>query len=111
MDKLNHYRDIVENVLVNLTLVPYAYGDIHTETVFDRVHDHYLLVDVGWHDDRRIHGSIAHLDIINEKVWVQYDGTEHGIANDLVEAGIPKDDIVLGFRPQEIRQYTEFAIA
>ncbi|MBW4613697.1 MAG: XisI protein [Desmonostoc vinosum HA7617-LM4] len=35
---------------------------------------------------------------------------EEGVANDLVAAGIPKQQIVLGFRPPEQRKFTEFAI-
>jgi hypothetical protein len=44
-------------------------------------------------------------------VWVQRDGTEYGVTNDLVEAGIPKSDIVLGFHQPDVRQYTGFAVA
>jgi hypothetical protein len=29
----------------------------------------------------------------------------------LLEAGVPKEDIVLGFRPAEVREYTGFAAA
>ena len=39
--------------------------------------------------DDYVHGAIVHIDLIGDKVWIQYDGTE-GIAADLVEAGIPK---------------------
>ena len=111
MDTLDNYRKIIENTLSEYASVPYAYGDIRTEVVFDRANDHYLLVNVGWRNDRRIHGSIVHIDIINGKVWIQRDGTEHGMANDLVRAGIPKSEIVLGFRAPEVRQFTEFAVA
>jgi hypothetical protein len=38
-------------------------------------------------------------------------GTEEGIANDLVAAGIPKGHIILGFKAPEIRKYTEFAVS
>lgn len=38
------------------------------------------------------------------------DGTEYGIANELINAGIPKNQIVLAFQPADIRQYTEFAV-
>ncbi len=111
MDSVDTWRQVIETVLREYASVPYAYGDIRTKVVLDRFNDHYLLVNVGWRDDRRIHGSIVHIDIIDGKIWVQRDGTEHGIANDLVEAGIPKDEIVLGFRSPEIRQHTGFAVA
>jgi hypothetical protein len=52
-----------------------------------------------------------HIDIINHKLWIQHDGTEEGIALELVAAGIPKEQIVLGFRSLEARKHTEFAIS
>jgi hypothetical protein len=112
MDALETYRQIIETILKDYASVPYAYGDIKTEIVFDRVNDHYLLVNVGWRDrNQRVHGSLVHIDILNGKIWIQRDGTEQGIANELVKAGIPKEKIVLGFREPEIRKYTEFAEA
>jgi hypothetical protein len=54
---------------------------------------------------------LVHIDIINGKMWIQRDGTEDGIANELVRAGVPKDRIVLGFRSPAIRKHTEFAVA
>jgi len=111
MDTLDTYREIIENVLTEYTKIPYAYGDIQTEAVFDRKNDRYLLVNVGWDSGKRVHGSLIHIDLINGKVWIQRDGTEHGIAKELVGAGIPKDQIVLGFRPAEVRQYTDYAMA
>jgi hypothetical protein len=111
MDTLNTYRQIIEAILTEYTRIPYAYGDIQTEAVFDRANDRYLLVNVGWDNGRRIHGSLVHIDIINGKLWIQRDGTEHGIAKELVKAGIPRDHIVLAFRPAEIRQHTEYAVA
>ena len=79
--------------------------------MFDRVNDHYLLVNVGWDRGLRVYGSLVHIDIVDGKIWIQRDGIEEGIATDLENAGIPKDMIVLGFRPPEIRQYTEYAVA
>jgi hypothetical protein len=112
MDTLNKYREIIETILSEYTKIPYAYGDIRTEAVFDRSNDRYLLVNVGWDDNgNRVHGSLVHIDILNGNLWVQRDGTEHGITKELVEAGIPKNRIVLGFHSAEIRQHTEYAVA
>lgn len=65
---------------------------------------------VGWNDYQRIHGSLLHIDIKAGKIWIQYDGTEEGIANRLVELGVPKTDIVLAFHVPFRRQYTDFAV-
>lgn len=110
MVTLDQYREIIENVLSEYTKIPYAYGDIQTETVFDRKNDHYLLVNIGWESSRRIHGCLIHIDIIAGKIWIQRDGSEEGITKELLKAGIPKNDIVLGFQPAEVRPYTEYAI-
>jgi hypothetical protein len=111
MDTLDAYRQIIENILDEYTQIPYAFGEIQTEAVFDRARDRYLLMNVGWDSDQRVHGSLVHIDIIDGKIWIQRDGIEHGIAKELVKAGIPQDHIVLGFRSPAIRRYTEYAAA
>jgi hypothetical protein len=111
MDTHATYRQLIERLLSEYAQIPYAYGDIQRQTVFDRTGDHYLLMLVGREGVRRVHGCLIHVDIINGKIWIQRDGTEHGIAADLIEAGVPKDQIVLAFRSPEMRRYSEFAVA
>lgn len=41
---------------------------------------------------------------------VEPDGLEEGAAQELVEAGIPKEEIILGFFRPERRKLTEFAV-
>ena len=101
----------IETILTEYAQIPYAYGDIQTETVFDRTHDHYLLVNVGWDKGQRIHGTLVHIDIIGGKLWIQRYGTEHEIAKEFVRAGVPKDHIILGFRPMDVRRHTEYVVA
>jgi hypothetical protein len=45
------------------------------------------------------------------KVWLQHNGTDLRIAQDLVRAGIPREHIVLGFHHPSRRPDTEFAAA
>ncbi len=59
--------------------------------------EHYELIYAGWNGYYRIHGSVLYIDIRNE-IWVQYDGTEDGIAATLVQEGIPHNKIVLAFK-------------
>lgn len=108
---LNRYRQAIEKILEDYASVPYSYGDIKTEPVFDRERDRYLLVNVGWDEDTRVHGALVHVDVIDGKVWIQRDGTEDGIAEDLVRAGIPRDRIVLGFHAAYVRPHTDYAVA
>ena len=53
---------------------------------------------------------IIHVDIKDNKIWIQRDGTEIGIANELIAAGVPKEDIVLGFYAAYKREFTDFAV-
>lgn len=111
MEVLTEYRSILKSVLMTYTQIPYSHGEMVCQPIFDDEHDRYLLMTLGWDRNTRIHGSLVHLDIIDQKVWIQRDETEDGIARALVAAGIPKSSIVLGFKPADIRPYTEYAIA
>ena len=48
--------------------------------------DRYQVVHVGWSNKRRVYSCVLHLDIIDGKIWIQHDGTEGGIALELIEA-------------------------
>ena len=45
------------------------------------------------------------------KIWIEEDWTEEGVATYFLEHGVPNQDIVLGFQPPQMREYTEFAAA
>jgi hypothetical protein len=81
------------------------------QLIIDENRHHYLLLETGWHKNQRIYGSLIHLDIINNKIWMQQDGTEVGIANELINLGIPSQQIVLAFKSPERRKITNFAVA
>jgi hypothetical protein len=109
MDSVTEYRRIIRSLIEENAKIRPSIGDIEVETIFDEAKGHYELQYSGWDGSRRIHGSVLHLDLRGDKIWIQHDGTYHGIANDLVDAGVPKANIVLAFKPPEIRPFTGFA--
>ena len=111
MDKLNRYREIVKHIVQEYGSWFPQNSDIQTEVVINPDIDHYEVLRVGWEGERRVHHSSIHLDIINGKVWIQDDRTNRPVADALLEAGVPREDIVLGFHPPDVRQYTDFAAA
>lgn len=111
MDKVGQYRQAIEKIFNEYAAIPYTLGDLVCEAVFDRARDRYLLVTLGRDLGKRVHFAVAHIDIINGKLWIRCDNTEDGIATELVAAGVPKHDIVLGFKSEEYRRHTEFAVA
>ncbi len=108
---LTEYRNIIEKVLQDYANFLGGEPEVQIELVCDREGNRYLLVETGWQNDYRIYGNVLHLDIINGKVWIQHDGTEEGVANELIAAGIPKESIVLAFRHPQVREHTGFAVA
>lgn len=54
---------------------------------------------------------MTHVQIIDDKIWIQRDGIDDGITDKLVEAGISKDNIVSSFQPPNVRPHTGYAIA
>ncbi|OQW88973.1 MAG: XisI protein [Thiotrichaceae bacterium IS1] len=111
MANLDYYRTCIEQIITEYSRYQPKYGDIELQIVFDEERDHYQLVSVGWEDDKRVNGLVLQIDIKNGKVWIQRDGTEQGIADELVACGVPKQDIVLAFHPHYARQHTGFAVA
>jgi hypothetical protein len=111
MDKLTQYRNCVTQLIQKYAgyLTSQA-GDVEVETIFDTNHDYYQLVTVGWKGEHRIHGCSIHIDIKQGKIWIQYNGTEVRLAHELVEMGVPKEDIVLGFQPVMLRSMSGFAV-
>ncbi|GBF79638.1 XisI protein [Aphanothece sacrum] len=110
MDNLEKMREIIIESLRYYANLRYATGEVNRLLIIDKDSDNYLILLEGWENTERVHGCLVHLQIINDKIWIQRDEIEEGIATDLLASGIPKDKIVLAFKPEYIRPYTEFAV-
>jgi XisI protein len=94
MDTQLKYQDIIKNILKEhaeyRATIPDSY---ESQVLFDEQRGRYLVLDIGWNGDKYLHATPIHVDLINNKIWIQYDDTEEGVANDFLAAGVPKDDI------------------
>lgn len=111
MDTRLKYQDIIKRLLQNHADYRTALPDGYSSQVLFDERGQYLILDIGWTGDKYLHSTPIHLSLIGEKIWIQCDDTEEGVATDLLEAGVPKEDIVLGFRHPKVRQHTGFAVA
>ncbi|AVH71142.1 MAG: XisI protein [Nostoc sp.] len=111
MDKLTQYRQIVQQLLREYAEIGSPDPDVETQIVFDTERDHYQLMNVGWKNQRRVYGCFLHIDIKDGKVWLQHNGTEYEVAEQLANLGIPKQDIVIGFHSAFKRQFTDYAVS
>ena len=111
MDKLTRYREIIRRELQGYAdWMTKPDSQLRCEVVFDPALDHFALVQHGWEGNRHIHSMPFHLDIIDGKIWIQYDGTDRPIAIELERCGVPKEDIVLGDKPARLRPHTGYGV-
>jgi len=85
--------------------------DIENKVLVDKEQHSYQLMRIGWQGTQFVFSVVFHFDIKDGKVWFQRNITERDVLDVLMEKGIPKEDIVLGFRPPYARPYTGFATA
>lgn len=109
-EKIKEYVLIIKKLLKEYADRKPKRGDIESQLLFDDEQGYYYLMRVGWDHLRRVHACALHIDIKNDKLYIQEDWTEIGIANVLVERGIPKLDIVLAYHGEYKRPYTGFAV-
>ena len=110
MERVAEYKKLVGELIERYGAIQLPYGEVENEVEIDHENGHYQLSSVGWRGSERIHGSVLHIDVKNNKIWIQHDGTDVGVANELVDLGVPKEDIILAFYPLYKRPYTGFGV-
>jgi len=110
MDKLTRYREIIRRVIEGYTGGKSSNPLMESQLIEDVSHNHFELIRLGWVGPRRVHGTVIHVDIIGDKIWIQHDGTEWPVAEELVASGVPKEDIVLAYKPPDVRPLTGYAV-
>jgi hypothetical protein len=110
METLPRYRSVITRVLSDLAEAS-PRDPVETRLIADTTHAHYLVLDAGWQGIQRIHRIRAHLRIHHGKIWMEVDTTDQQLVQQLLDAGIPKEAIVLAFYSPQKRRLTEFAVA
>jgi XisI protein len=113
MDKLTYYKSVVLDLMNDIVKsFETASNPIKVQLIVDESHGQFLLYQNDWRNERRMYGAMLHLEVTSAaKIWLHHDGTDLVIAESLLEAGVPKEDIVLGFRAPVVRPDTGFAVA
>lgn len=112
MDNLKKYQKIVTEYLTEYSQFGKPQEGLENQIVTDTEHNHFQLLTVGWQGGKRFVYLVGiHIDIRDGKIWIWQNNTDAMIADDLVERGISKSDIVLAFHAPEERKFTGFAVA
>ncbi len=93
-------EEIVKSTILRYAQLRPSHGDIRLDPVFDEKNSRYSLMQVGWDRGRRVRGNLIYVTIQESKVYIEYDGVEHGIMDDLIRSGIAESDIVLAYLPE-----------
>lgn len=115
MEKITQYSaSIIELLKEMMTYKPTENEEeVHEELLTDLVHHHYAILWIGFGPKNRfINQMLVHFQLKNTgKIWILANYTEEDVAKRLMEKGVAKEDIVLGFRSKEMRQYSDFAVS
>ncbi len=113
MDRIEKYQQIITSILEEEAPIKAVnMPSVENIVIADTARNHFMLYSIGWTEemDNFIHSCNVHFDIIGGKIWLQANWTEIDFAERLVERGVPKSDIVIGFQPTELRPATGYAV-
>jgi hypothetical protein len=110
MDRVEKYRGYIQEFLERYARSYPVSAGLEVQTLYDTQRDHYQVLLLGWEGLHRVYECLLHVDIHEGKLWIQEDRTEDGLANELIERGVSRDDIVLAFHAPYKRPYTGFAV-
>ena len=111
MATLEHLISTVEATFEDYSQIQYSSGEISRRTVFDRSRGRFLIMLEGWEGETRVHGCLIDVQIKGDKLWIERDGTENGVALDFERQGVPKSQIVLAFYSPAHRLLTDYPAA
>ena len=112
MDKINQYQNIILDYFQELKNWQFAADDCAFIT--DLEHGHFQIMSYGWNKEQTkyVTNIILHYQVKpNGKIWIIENKTEEDVAQALTTRGVAKEDIVLSFIPQSVRQHTGYAMA
>jgi hypothetical protein len=111
MDTLDGLRSAIARVFRSWEQYPTSVSKFRITGVMDTTTDRYTLTHVDFDGNRYRSHLLAQLEIRDNKIWILTDNTEEGIAAELVNEGVSKGQIVLGYYSPAMREQGDFAAA
>lgn len=108
MDKLEKYRPIIRRILGQYLEETPREEQIESFGIIDELGEHYIFMEVGWQPPRRVYNIVFHVRLKDDKIYIEQDWTEYGVARHLIEAGIPVSAIEMAMKAPELRPWIEW---
>jgi hypothetical protein len=108
MDKLERYRKLVKGLVEKYGEMAMRSNEERSEIIVinDDKTDNYLWLHLSSLNGER-HFVPLHLRLKNEKIFVCWDGTNLEFAQQLIDAGVPEEDIVIGFHQPDFSEHLD----
>ena len=106
MDRIEHFRELIIKAITESYHYRFPIDAPHVDTIFlcDKEKDCYMLYQTGWLEQKSVNDVVIMARIKEDKIWIDEDWTQEGIATDLLRWGISPSDIIFGFHPPRLRE-------
>jgi hypothetical protein len=112
MDKVKQYRKMVRTMLAEIADRFRRNSDWEILEIYDEEKGQYLLFTDGWKDESRDYGCFMHIEVKEDgKIWLRRDGTDLDVGQQILDSGVAKQEMVIGFHSPMMRTWTDFAQA
>ena len=91
MDKIKKYRRILKSVTEEHANIASPMNWVKSTAACDFGQNNYFLIDYDTREKK--HYIVFHLRLVDGKIFVEQDGVEYGIVDDLVMSGVSAKDI------------------
>lgn len=112
MDTVVKHKNLVRKLLLEIADRFRESNRWEILEAFDEEHGQYVLFTDGWQGEKREYGCFLHVEVKeNGRIWIRRDGTDLDFGQQLLDEGILKSDLVLGFHSPSMREQSDFAVA
>ncbi|UYZ64619.1 element excision factor XisI family protein [Hymenobacter weizhouensis] len=103
MEPLATWQQAIRSVLTLPPTAAYAVPELREVLLEDVTHNRFLVVRTGWFNGQNFYAVIQDVELRDGYVWIHRNNTEHDLSEELTEAGIAAEKIVLATLAPEQR--------
>ncbi|MDB9423246.1 element excision factor XisI family protein [Microcystis aeruginosa] len=96
MDNTVNYADILTQVIRKESAMQPRLQTLKITPVCDPESGNFLIIMTGWEKEAWINTILFHARLLKNKIVIEDDNLEEGLTTNLIQAGIPPEDIITG---------------
>jgi XisI protein len=100
MDQTVNYADILTKIVREESRLQPSLQPIKIVASCDQETGQFLLIAFGWENSHWVHSILFHARLADGKIMIETDMTEEGLKPQLIQAGIPEENILSSLLPR-----------